>query len=138
MRENQTKTVNIESDGLKISIEQKENLLSSKENIIAQSQLIIETEKEQTITESDNHMISTPLVGTFYRSSSPQSDLYVELNDEIEKGQVLCIVEAMKVMNEIHSDTSGKIVNIFVENGEMVEYGQLLFEIEPKETIDEA
>lgn len=138
MRENHTKTVNIESDGLKISIEQKESLITSEENLITQAQKKIEDESEKIKIDSSNQMISAPLVGTFYRSPSPQSDFYIELNDEVEKGQVLCIIEAMKVMNEIHADTSGKIVRILVEHGEMVEYGQPLFEIAPKESLDES
>ncbi len=70
-------------------------------------------------------------MGTFYRSSSPDKPPYVEVGDIVKKGQVLCIIEAMKLMNEIESETTGKVVQILVENGHPVEYGQPLFVIEP-------
>jgi len=75
--------------------------------------------------------VTAPIVGTFYRASSPDKPPYVEVGDTVKKGQVLCIIEAMKLMNEIESETSGKIVQILMENGQPVEYGQPLFTIEP-------
>lgn len=75
--------------------------------------------------------VASPIVGTFYRASSPDKPPYVEVGDIVKKGQVLCIIEAMKLMNEIESETAGKIVQILVENGQPVEYGQSLFVIEP-------
>jgi oxaloacetate decarboxylase alpha subunit len=75
--------------------------------------------------------VTAPIVGTFYRSSSPDKSPYVEVGDIVKKGQILCIIEAMKLMNEIESETSGKIVQILMENGQPVEYGQPLFAIEP-------
>ncbi len=75
--------------------------------------------------------VTSPIVGTFYRASAPDKPPYVEIGDIVKKGQVLCIIEAMKLMNEIESETAGKIVKIFVENGQPVEYGQPLFLIEP-------
>jgi acetyl-CoA carboxylase biotin carboxyl carrier protein len=75
--------------------------------------------------------VTAPIVGTFYRSSSPEKPPYVEVGDVVKKGQVLCIIEAMKLMNEIESETTGKIVQAVVENGAPVEYGQPLFVIEP-------
>jgi acetyl-CoA carboxylase biotin carboxyl carrier protein len=77
------------------------------------------------------HVIKSPLVGTFYRAPSPGAPPFVEEGDIVSKGQVLCIIEALKVMNEIESDVDGKVVKILVENGEPVEYGQELFYIEP-------
>ena len=74
--------------------------------------------------------VTSPIVGTFYRSSSPDKPAYVEVGDIVKKGQVLCIIEAMKLMNEIESEAAGKIVQILVENGQPVEYGQPLFVIE--------
>jgi acetyl-CoA carboxylase biotin carboxyl carrier protein len=73
--------------------------------------------------------ISSPFVGTFYRSPSPDSDPFVQVGDPIRKGQVVCIVEAMKLMNEIESEAEGKLLEILVENGEHVEYGQHLFRL---------
>lgn len=75
--------------------------------------------------------ITSPIVGTFYRSPSPDADPYVEENDPVKKGQVLCIVEAMKLMNEIESEVDGRIVKILAESTRSVEYGQPLFLIDP-------
>ena len=71
--------------------------------------------------------IKSPMVGTFYRSPAPDADPYVEENSSIDVGQTVCIVEAMKLMNEIESDVKGKITSILVENAQPVEYGQVLF-----------
>lgn len=75
--------------------------------------------------------VTSPIVGTFYRSPSPDSEPYTEEGDIVKKGQVLCIVEAMKLMNEIESEYDGKIVKILVESAASVEYGQALFLIDP-------
>ncbi len=77
------------------------------------------------------HEVKSPIVGTFYRSPSPDASAYVEVGSKVKQGSVLCIVEAMKLMNEIESDTAGTIVKINVENGKPVEYGQVLFLVEP-------
>ena len=79
--------------------------------------------------EEKGHVVTSPFVGTFYRKPNPDSPAYVSLNDKVEKGQVLCIVEAMKLMNEIEADASGTIIAILVEDGAPVEYGQPLFKI---------
>jgi len=71
--------------------------------------------------------INSPMVGTFYRSSSPDADPFVRVGDRVEEGMVVCILEAMKVMNEIQAETSGEISEVLVENGEPVEFGQPLF-----------
>ncbi len=78
----------------------------------------------------NQHTIISPIVGTFYRAPSPDADSYVQVGDEVSQGSVLCIVEAMKLMNEIESDVSGKIIKIFAENGKPVEYNQPLFLIQ--------
>lgn len=77
------------------------------------------------------HYITSPMVGTFYRAPDPTSSPFVEVGDIIKKGQTLCIIEAMKLMNEIESDIEGIIKEIYVENGKPVEYGQRLFAIQP-------
>ena len=76
--------------------------------------------------------ITSPIVGTFYRSPSPDADPYVEEGDFVKKGQVLCIVEAMKLMNEIESEVDGQVVKVLAESTKPVEYGQALFRIDPK------
>jgi acetyl-CoA carboxylase biotin carboxyl carrier protein len=83
--------------------------------------------------ESSNslHYVTSPMVGTFYRAPDPASAPYVEIGEEVKKNQTLCIIEAMKLMNEIESEVDGLIEEIFVENGKPVEYGQRLFSIKP-------
>lgn len=80
-------------------------------------------------SEDDFHVIKSPFVGTFYRRPSPEADTYVTLGARVSKGQVLCIVEAMKLMNEIESDLAGTVADILVEDAQPVEYGQPLFKI---------
>ena len=79
--------------------------------------------------DDKTHAVTSPFVGTFYRKPNPDSQNYVSLNERVEKGQVLCIVEAMKLMNEIEADIAGTVVAILVEDGSPVEYGQPLFKI---------
>ncbi|NIR48529.1 acetyl-CoA carboxylase biotin carboxyl carrier protein [candidate division KSB1 bacterium] len=74
--------------------------------------------------------IKAPMVGTFYRAPAPDADPYVDVNHVVKKGQVLCIIEAMKLMNEIESEYDGRIVEVLVENGQPVEYNQPLFQVE--------
>jgi acetyl-CoA carboxylase biotin carboxyl carrier protein len=82
--------------------------------------------------EAGLHIVKSPIVGTFYESPSPGSPAFVKPGDMVEVGQVLCIVEAMKLMNEIESDAAGEIVKRFVTTGQPVEYGQKLFAVRPK------
>ena len=77
--------------------------------------------------DEDEHAINSPIVGTFYRAPNPDADPYVKVGDFIEQGQTLCIVEAMKLMNEIESDVTGTIVKVLPENAQPVEYGEQLF-----------
>ena len=97
---------------------------SSASNVIVER--VIEEEKITT----NLHEIRSPIVGTFYRAPAPDADSYVQVGSVVSPGTVLCIVEAMKLMNEIESDISGKVAKILVENGKPVEYNQPLFLIE--------
>lgn len=91
----------------------------------------VEAEKSQEAAKSDNlHEIKSPIVGTFYRAPAPDADSYIQVGDSVTEGSVLCIVEAMKLMNEIESDVNGKVVKILAENATPVEYNQPLFLIE--------
>jgi acetyl-CoA carboxylase biotin carboxyl carrier protein len=83
----------------------------------------------QETPEGDYHIITSPFVGTFYRRPSPDADVYVTLGSRVAKGQVMCIIEAMKLMNEIESDAGGTVADILVEDAQSVEYGQALFKI---------
>ena len=106
----------------------------SKQSDLAES--AVETDDKpilhkQAITESNNHeKILSPMPGTFYTSSSPESPTYVKIGDEVSKGDTLCIIEAMKIMNEIEAEKDGVIKAVLVDNGQPVEYNQPLVEIE--------
>jgi acetyl-CoA carboxylase biotin carboxyl carrier protein len=134
----------IEENGVKIKIAKK--IRSSQ--VITQSQIPVvsaqsvlqptaskveETSKQKAEVEaipSNLHEIRSPIVGTFYRAPAPDADSYIQIGSVVSPGSVLCIVEAMKLMNEIESDVAGKVVKILVENGKPVEYNQPLFLIE--------
>jgi acetyl-CoA carboxylase biotin carboxyl carrier protein len=78
------------------------------------------------------HVITAPIVGTFYRSANPDADPFVKVGDAVEKGKTLCIVEAMKLMNEIEADIAGTVVSIYPQNAQPVEFGEKLFAIQPR------
>jgi acetyl-CoA carboxylase biotin carboxyl carrier protein len=84
---------------------------------------------QETTRAEDLHIVKSPIVGTFYGSPSPGAEAFVTVGSKVDNGQPLCIIEAMKLMNEIESDVAGEIVRIFVENGQPVEYGESLFGI---------
>ncbi len=85
----------------------------------------------ETARAEDHHAVKSPIVGTFYASPSPGAEPFVKVGDTADVGQVLCIIEAMKLMNEIESDVAGEVMRVFVENGQPVEYGEPLFAIRP-------
>lgn len=92
-----------------------------------------ETKQEPVVTQANNlHKIKSPMVGTFYASPSPDSGPYVKVGDKVKNDSVVCIIEAMKLMNEIEAEIKGEIVEILVENGQLVEYGQELFLVKPE------
>ena len=131
----------VEKDGLRIKIGKQ--IESVNIPVIPQTtnpnltQSVVEPPKvenleqnKETTTAENLHEIHSPIVGTFYRAPAPDADSYVNVGDTVKKGAVLCIVEAMKLMNEIESDVDGKIVKIIADNGSPVEYNQPLFLIE--------
>jgi len=87
---------------------------------------------KEAAPEEGLHIVKSPIVGTFYESPSPGSPPFVKVGDTVEAGQILCIVEAMKLMNEIEADAAGEIVKMLAKNGQPIEYGQELFVIRPK------
>ena len=89
------------------------------------------TDAEASKETSNTVFIKSPIVGTFYRSSSPDKEAYISIGSIVEKGSIVCIVEAMKLFNEIESEVSGKVVNILIDNESPVQYDQPLFEVEP-------
>ena len=136
--------LNLESEGVKVSIRKggtmaipavaqvaPQNFSAPKTTPAKEESLAPATEKVAARPENLVEVVS-PMVGTFYRSPSPDADSFVELGSYVEEGQVVCIVEAMKLMNDIEAEVTGKIVEILVENGQPVEYGQPLFLVEKK------
>ncbi len=119
-------------DGTKISMKKEENESVKKvenENIMKEeiNQEITEEKKEEV--EENCNIVKSPMVGTFYLKPSPDAMPYVEVGKRVKKGDVLCIIEAMKLMNEIESEYDGEITEILVEDGKPVEYGKPLFKI---------
>ncbi|EEL86235.1 acetyl-CoA carboxylase, biotin carboxyl carrier protein [Bacillus cereus] len=98
------------------------------ETTVAAAQVEVPKQEEKTAVQNENlHKITSPMVGTFYSSSSPDTPQYVSVGDKVSKDSIVCIVEAMKLFNEIDADVEGEIVEILVNNGQLVEYGQPLF-----------
>ncbi len=132
--ESKVDEVNLEfPDGIKISVKKNNQIV--KEIIKEQPTEILE-KKQQTVetqptTETDENykIVKSPMVGTFYLKPSPTEKPYVEVGQSVKKGETLCIIEAMKLMNEIESEYAGEIVEILVKDGETVEYGTELFKI---------
>lgn len=114
------------ADGEK-EVEEKALATNSSESVRVSPSSPVAAQEQ---TSSFNQQVKAPLVGTFYRSASETKKPFVSIGDIVERGQILCVLEAMKMFNEIKSPYAGKIVRIFPNNGDLVEYGQALFEIE--------
>lgn len=133
MNENNLTELEIEKEGLRIRLKKGSSLETMASTpIIIEKEKIAEIEKPKIEEKALKTIeIKAPMVGTFYRSPSPEAPPFVETGQIIEIGQVICIIEAMKLMNEIKSEIRGRILEMLVENGEPVEFGQPLFLIEP-------
>ena len=118
-------------DGTKISMKKEDKM---QEKIIQNTPIvennIIENQTKEDSNEKKGNIIKSPMVGTFYLKPSPTAEPYIEIGKEVKKGDVLCIIEAMKLMNEIESEYTGKVTEILVKDGEAVEYGTPLLRIE--------
>lgn len=126
--------VNLEfPDGIKISVKKNNQVIKEvvKENTTETLENIKQTITTKKIKEEneDFKVIKSPMVGTFYSKSAPTANPFVKVGDKVKKGQVLCILEAMKLMNEIESEYDAEIVEVCVKDDEMVEFGQVLFKI---------
>jgi len=131
LKETDITELHVEKDGSKVKIKREKIIspigmpvqksLHTEEKLVAE----VEDETQRLVT------ITSPIVGTFYRAASPEAKPFVDIGQRVNKGTVLCIVEAMKLMNEIESDVDGIVVKVLVENGQPVEYGEPLFLIEP-------
>ena len=143
MNENGLTEIEVEKDGLKIRL--KKGLEGTIESAIteraapkahaAPTLQQIQPEEPAAPPKSKNLEIKSPMVGTFYNAPSPDAPPFVKLGDNIEPGKVVCVIEAMKLMNEIKSEIKGKVVAVLVENADPVEFGQTLFLIEPIEPV---
>lgn len=135
MSQSSLSSLNIEfPDGVKINITKENNII---QNNVVQNQPVVK--QEDTDVKSSNielkekiedaNIVTSPMVGTFYTKPAPDKEDFVKVGDRVKKGQVLCIIEAMKLMNEIESEYDGQIVEICQKNEDMVDYGRPLFKI---------
>ncbi|HLF18155.1 MAG TPA: acetyl-CoA carboxylase biotin carboxyl carrier protein [Candidatus Omnitrophota bacterium] len=139
MNEHGLTEIEIEREGTKIKIKKSSDELPTvisrgPASYHVESQPALkapESQQASTAKATNAQEIKSPMVGTFYRSSSPESPPFVEVGGVVEVGQVVCIVEAMKLMNEIKSEVKGRVVEIPIENAQPVEFGQTLFVVEP-------
>lgn len=132
-KEENVSELKYETKELKISVNFNSNtsvVQAMPQTIQAQAPVQATTEQVSSKSSSENfHEITSPFVGTFYSSPSPEKPSYVNVGDRVGKGSTLCILEAMKIMNEIECDVAGEIVEICVENESLVEFGQTLFKV---------
>lgn len=138
MKESDLTEFRIEEEGLKLRIKRGFSSNQFATGITTEGQFFpqlpvqpINTQgpTPQPINESKIHFIKSPMVGTFYKSSSPDNPPFIKVHDKVKKTSIVCILEAMKVMNEIHAEAEGEILEVLVENGQTIEYGQPLFKI---------
>lgn len=142
--------VNIETESFKLNVKRSSSLVTKAVETTSQqifapvatpiapvvqtmaTQPVVSTPVAEPVAASSNTVIvRSPMIGTFYRSSNPETPAFVEVGAEVKKGQIVCIIEAMKLFNEIESEVSGRIVKVLVENATPVEYDQPLFIVEP-------
>ena len=148
MSESNLSLLEVESDGIKIKMEKKkeevvvERVTHSLQSLpvhqspmpvkemVQLEQAIVKQEAAPAVEESESfHVVTSPIVGTFYCKPGPDAEEFVQVGSSVRKGDVLCIIEAMKLMNEIEAEVDGEVVEILVKNESMVEYGQPLFKI---------
>ncbi|MFH1305254.1 MAG: acetyl-CoA carboxylase biotin carboxyl carrier protein [Candidatus Omnitrophota bacterium] len=136
MNENDLNELEVEEEGMKVklakktngSIEQEITPFGPRKSPASEQQAAADSPGKQEVTGKE---IKSPMVGTFYSSPAPEEPAYVTVGTVIQKGDVLCIIEAMKLMNEVKSEIAGKIIKISIGNAEPVEYGQTMFVVEP-------
>jgi len=138
MNENGLTEVEVERDGVKVRLKkgasgiEHEVIQAAPQGATAPAAQAPPEAQAPAPTEPGLVEIKAPMVGTFYRASAPEAPPYAEVGQDIDEGQVVCIIEAMKLMNEIKSEVSGKVAKILVDNANPVEYGKVLFLIEPR------
>ena len=135
LKETDITELQVEKDGTKVKIKREKYMQSieipaQRPSVIPSQETIV---KEIVADEAEQRLITitSPIVGTFYRSPSPEAASFIEIGQKVKKGQVLCIIEAMKLMNEIECEADGIVVKALVDNGQTVEYGEPLFLVDP-------
>ncbi|NFE80092.1 acetyl-CoA carboxylase biotin carboxyl carrier protein [Clostridium sporogenes] len=145
MSESNLSSMDIEYNGIAIKMKKENSKIykqetisgeyekENRDNIVEEKKLdLLNNEEKTDISMGDNFIeIVSPIVGTFYESPGVDKKPYVKVGDKVKKGDTVCIVEAMKVMNEIEAEVDGEIVDVLVENEQMVQYGEALFKIKP-------
>ena len=136
MNENDLAEIEVEREGTKIKLRKGSTETGESSRLFPsgsplQSLPVSGREEEGLVDRSNRKEIKSPMVGTFYRSPSPEAPPFIESGQVVEVGQVVCIIEAMKLMNEIKSEVRGKILEAPVDNAQPVEFGQTLFTVEP-------
>jgi acetyl-CoA carboxylase biotin carboxyl carrier protein len=129
--------LDLELDNLKLSVSKEQVFVESKGDIISRNVITEDTSIQEEVSEvsiennsnEDLYIVKAPIMGTFYSSSSPTEPSFVKVGDTINEGSTLCILEAMKLMNEVQSDVKGEIVEVLVKNEDLVEYDQPIFKI---------
>ena len=132
LQESDLKEIEVSQGDESVKIVRDRSVEANRNNIIQQPEVFsAEPEIHQKIEtrKTEGNVITSPIVGTFYRKPSPDKDPFIRVGDTVQKGDVLCIIEAMKMMNEIKSDFSGKVISIDLEDGQPVEYGQSIITI---------
>jgi acetyl-CoA carboxylase biotin carboxyl carrier protein len=129
--------IEVESAGLRLRVQRAAGAAAVPAPSAAVAAIALPATAERSVVAdaapiSASITIEAPMVGTFYRASSPTAEPYVREGDVVKEGQILCIIEAMKLMNEIESKAAGRVAKILIENGQPVEYGQALFLLEPQ------
>ncbi len=130
--------IEVEKEGQKIRLKksspQASDVMLTQEGMAASKNRVFHPaglDQTEAPTQTKSSQIKSPMIGTFYRSPHPDSAPFIEIGDVIEPGRVICIIEAMKLMNEIKSEIKGKVVQILVNSGDPVEFGQPLFSVQP-------
>ena len=132
LQESDLKEIEVSQGDESVKIVRDRSVQANRNNIIQQPEVFSaepQIQQEIETSKTQGNVITSPIVGTFYRKPSPDKDPFIRVGDTVDKGDVLCIIEAMKMMNEIKSDFSGKVISIDIEDGQPVEFGQSIITI---------
>jgi len=132
LQESDLKEIEVSQGDESVKIVRDRSVQANRNNIIQQPEVFSaepQIQQEIETSKTQGNVITSPIVGTFYRKPSPDKDPFIRVGDTVDKGDVLCIIEAMKMMNEIKSDLSGKVISIDLEDGQPVEFGQSIITI---------